>query len=165
MFVIETLGIIVYLWRIKHSYLSMLTFDYFLSHVEQLIKQESVMYRGNSDSEEVCKFMLSLFPSAQWGQSLLIKFSEFSLQSAFSVVISTVDICYYLCCSAFPSMFGFCAYTGRNRLIAMGIICAFLTQENIPLTTRFGKHYWVSSIAHIWLKFAVERSAIAFCKD
>lgn len=151
MFVIETLGIVVYLWRINHSYLSTLTFDYFLSHMEQLIKQERVMYRGNSYSEEVCKIMLSLFHSAQWGQSLLIKFSEFSLQSALSVVINTVDICYCLCCSTFPRVFGFCAYTGRNRLIAMGIICAFLTPENIHLTTRLGKCYWVSSIAHIWL--------------
>lgn len=43
----------------------MLTFDYFLSHMEQLIKQERVMYRGNSYSEEVCEIMLSLFHSAR----------------------------------------------------------------------------------------------------
>lgn len=64
--VIETLGVIVYLWRIKHSYLSTLTFDYFLSHMEQLIKKkEGVMYRGNSYSEEVCRITLSLFHSTQ----------------------------------------------------------------------------------------------------
>lgn len=44
--VIETLGVIVYLWRIKHSYLSMLTFDYFLSHMEQLIKKKKVWCIG-----------------------------------------------------------------------------------------------------------------------
>lgn len=64
MSVIETLGITVYLWRIKHSYLSVLTFVYFLSHMEQLIKKERVMYRGNSYSE-VCEITLSLFNLTQ----------------------------------------------------------------------------------------------------
>ena len=62
-------------------------------------------------------------------------------------------------------MFGFCANTGRNRLLAAGIKCTLLTREDSPLTAQLGGCYRVSSIAHTRLWFAVERPAIASHKE